>query len=84
MSDRGSGQKQWWTTGLLVTLAGLVFSAGGLTYTTRSAVAEHAKCIEALQTKAAEAKEAMARTDERFKAISDSLTRIEKRLDSKE
>lgn len=76
-----NGQKRWWFVGLLLTVAGIVFGAGGVTYTTRDAVLEHGKCIEALRAKTAEAEVAQARIDERLKAIEAGVRRIEDKLE---
>lgn len=78
-----NGQKKWWFIGPVLALAGVVFGAGGMAYTTRDSLDKHERCIEALTQKAAQSEVVQARIDERMKAIDESLKRIEKKLEAK-
>lgn len=81
LDERSNGQKRWWIITPVLTIAGMVFGAGGVTYTTRAAVAQQGRCIEALTAKTAATELAQARIDERLKAIDASLKRIETKLE---
>ena len=81
MADANNGQRKWWFITPMLALAGVVFGAGGMAYTTRDSLAKHEQCIEALTAKATETEVAQARIDERLKAIDASLKRIETKLE---
>lgn len=81
LDERSNGQKRWWIITPVLTIAGMIFGAGGMAYTTSAGLDKHERCIEVLTAKATETEVAQARIDERLKAIDASLKRIETKLE---
>lgn len=82
MAGNGSngGQKKWWVLGPALTIAGVVFGAGGVTISTREAVTQQSKCIESLQSKMMQTEVTQARIDERLRSIDAQLVEIKTML----
>ncbi len=79
-SQSNGGQKKWWVLGPALTIAGIVFGAGGVTISTREAVAQQSKCIESLQLKMMQTEVSQARIDERLRSIDAQLLEIKTML----
>jgi hypothetical protein len=74
------GQKKWWVLAPAMTVAGIIFGAGGVTFSTRNAVADQSRCIEELRVKTVQTEVAQARIDERLRSIDAQLLEIKTML----
>jgi len=68
--------KKWWVITPLLTIAGIVFGAGGMACNTRASLQRQDKCIEQLMARSMAMEVAHGRMDERLKAISCQLQEI--------